>query len=328
MRVFIAGATGVLGRRVVAACVDRGHDVVGLTRDDRGDDLVREHGGEPHRGDVLDPATLVDGAAGADVVVHAATAVPTSSRPTDEEWTSHDRVRREGADHLLTAAADAGVDRFVLQSIVWVARRPDGRPFDEDAAPHPDRSTRSAVDAERLVIDRADDLGLAPVVLRDGWFYAGDAPHTREFAERLLARRLPIVGRGPLGREDAVLSFVHADDAGRAFAAAVAGDAVGTFHVVDDNPTTYADFLQSFADRLGAPPPRRIPAWMARLLVDDVVVRMVTCPMPTSNEGFREAFDWEPRYPTVHAGLEAVVEGWREDGTIRRRGARWHWAGA
>lgn len=328
MRVFVAGATGVLGRRVVARCTDRGHEVVGLTRDAAGDRAVTERGGEPVRGDVLDRESLVEAAGGADVLVHAATAIPTDVDPPEEAWQRNDRVRRAGTENLVDAAAATGADRLVLQSVVWLARRPDGSRFDETAEPDPDRSTRSALDAEGIVRAGADEHGFAPVVLRGGYFYAADTTHTRQFGERLLARRLPILARGLLGRTDARLSFLHADDAGRAFAAAVEGEATGTFHVVDDEPTTYAAFLRALAERLGAPPPRRLPAWLARLFVDDNLVRLLTRPMPTTNERFRSAFDWAPTHPTVADGLDHVVERWRESGVVRPTGDGHEWVGA
>lgn len=325
MRVFVAGATGVLGRRIVGECTDRGHEVVGLTRDDEGDRQVAERGGEPVRGDVLEPTSLAEAAEGADVVVHAATAIPTDADPPDEAWEQNDRVRRDGTEHLVDVAADIGADRFVLQSIAWLARQPDGQPFDEDADPNPDRSTRSALQAERLLADGAETHGLEPVVLRGGWFYAPDTAHTRMFGEQLLAGDLPIVGRGLLGRRDAELSFIHVDDAGRAFADAIEGDAMGTYHVVDDDPTTYAAFVQGFVDRLDAPSPSRLPAWLARWFIDNNLVRLLTRPMPTTNDKLREAFDWAPEYPDVEAGLDQVVETWLADGTIRETGAGVEW---
>lgn len=325
MRLFVAGATGVLGRRIVAECTDRGHEVVGLTRDEAGDAVVRGAGGTPHRGDILDPQSLRDGAAGAAVLVHAATNIPTDTNPTEAEWTRNDRVRRDGAENLVDAAASVGAHRLVLQSIVWVARQPDGRPYDETADPNPDRSTRSALEAERIVSAGADEHGFEPVVLRGGYFYAADTAHTQLFGKLLLARRLPIVGRGLLGRTDAALSFVHADDVGRGFAVAIDGEATGTFHVVDDDPTTYADFLRAFADRLKAPSPRRVPLWLVRWFADDNVLRLITRSMPTTNERFKAAFDWEPRHPSVRSGLDQVVETWRESGRIRPAGEGYEW---
>ncbi|WP_256300805.1 NAD-dependent epimerase/dehydratase family protein [Haloarchaeobius salinus] len=316
MNVFIAGATGVLGRRTVALCADRGHDVVGLTRDSEGDRVVRENGGAPRRGDARDRDSVVETADGADVLVHAATKIPTDTNPDDEEWELNDRVRREGAENLVAAAAEHDADRLLLQSVVWLARQPDGSRFDEEAEPQPDRSTRSALDAERIVTEGAETHGFEPVVLRGGYFYAPDTVHTRKFGEGLLDRRMPIIAGGLLGRDDAELSFVHVDDAASAFAAAVDGDATGTFHVVDDRPTTYADFLQRFADELDAPRPRRIPGWLAGLFVDDNMRRLLTEPMRTSNDRLREAFDWEPQYPTVDEGLSQVVSRWRATGEV------------
>lgn len=325
MRVFIAGATGVLGRRLVADCTDRGHDVVGLTRDDRGDEIVHEHGGTPHRGDILDRDSLREGAAGADVLVHAATKIPVDTNPDDEDWEQNDRVRCEGAENMVAAAGAVGADRLLMQSIVWLARNADGSAFDETSDPNPDRVTRSALDAEWIVTEGADEHGYDPLVLRGGWFYAHDTAHTRMFGKQLLARRLPIIGRGLLGRTDARLSFVHVDDAASAFAAAVEGDATGTFHVVDDEPTTYGEFLRTFADELDAKQPFRVPAWLARLFVAGETVSLLTRPMPTSNDKLREAFDWEPGYPTVREGLTEVVERWRADGTLQQTGGEVRW---
>lgn len=238
MRVFVAGATGVLGRRLVATCTGCGYDVVGLTRDERGDAVVREAGGEPRRGDVFDQESLLEAATGADVVVNAATKIPTDNDPADETWALNDRVRRDGTENLVATAGAVDADRFLQQSVVWVARQPDSSPFDETAEPHPDRSTQSALDAERIVETGSEDYGFEPVVLRGGYFYAADAAHTRQFGERLLERNLPIIGGGLLGRRDATLSLLHVDDASRAYVAAIEGEPTGCFHVVDDEPVT------------------------------------------------------------------------------------------
>jgi nucleoside-diphosphate-sugar epimerase len=312
MRVFVAGATGVLGRRLVEGFTGRGHEVVGLTRDPAGDEAVRERGGEPVRGDVTDRESVVAAAEGADVVVHAATAIPTDLKPSDADWERNDRVRLEGARNLVAAVDEVDADRLLLQSIVWVARQPDGSPFDEESEPHPDRSTRSALESERVVREAAAEHGFDAVVLRGGWFYAADAAHTRDIAEGLRAGRLPVIGGGLLGRRDATLSLVHVDDAARAFLAAAEGEATGTFHVVDDEPVAYATFLRAFAERLDAPEPRRVPWWLARAFVGPNLVRLITTPMPTANDRLREAFDWGPRYPTYREGLDAVVEAWEE----------------
>jgi nucleoside-diphosphate-sugar epimerase len=313
MQVFIAGATGVLGRHLVATLAERGHDVVGLARDDDGAAEIERRGGVARRGDVLDRESLVAAAEGAAVVCNVATAIPTDLNPPREAWARNDRVRREGPGNLLAAARAVGARRFLQEGVVWVARQPDGSAFDEDSPPHPTRITQSSLDAQRLVTDATD---LETCVLRCGWLYAPDATHIRQMGAQLRDRKLPIVGGGPLGRRDAVLSYVHAGDAAHAFAAAAEGEATGLFHVVDDEPATFAAFLRTFADELGAPPPRRVPAWLARRFVDSDAVRLLTTSMPTSNDRLEAAFDWTPRYPTYREGLAAVVATWRADGTV------------
>lgn len=325
MHVFIAGSTGVLGPRLVDELTDRGHDVVGLVRDEAGAETVANHGGDPRRGDVLDRDSLVDAAQDADVVVHAATAIPTSQKPTDDEWARNDRVRVEGARNLAAVAEAVGADRLLFQSVVWVARQPDGSVFDESATPQPDRTTRSALEAERLLTEAAREGDFDTSILRGGWYYAHDTAHTRQMARELLGGNMPIVGGGLLGRQDARLSFVHVDDAARAFADAATADSTGLWHVVDDEPTPFADFVHGLADRLDADDPRRVPAWLAKFLAGDDFVRLVTNPMPTHNDAFCEDVGWEPRYPTIEAGLDAVVETWRENGTLVATNDGYEW---
>ncbi|WP_135830457.1 NAD-dependent epimerase/dehydratase family protein [Halorussus halobius] len=336
MRVFVAGATGVLGHRLVSELADRDHEVLGLTRDDSGDRVVEEAGGVPRRGDVLDRESLREACAsgggpgaenGVDAVVHAATAIPTGESPTADDWERNDRVRREGARNLTAVASEAGADRFVQASVVWLARRPDGSAFDESADPNPDPTTQSALDAERIAREAGRAEGFESVVLRCGFFYAHDSAHVRTFGERLLDGEMPIPGGGLLGRRDADLSLLHADDAATAFAAAVEGDAAGLYHVVDDDPVATATLLGALADRLDAPDPRRVPRWLAKHLADEDVIRLLTNPMPTSAGPFRRDFDWEPEYPTYREGLDAVVRRWRADGTLVETPDGYEWRG-
>ncbi len=315
MRVFVTGATGVLGPRLVERFADRGHEVVGLARDDEGAGLVEERGGVSRRGDVLDPESLERAMDDVDAVVHAATHFPVKLKPTEDDWERNDRVRLEGARNLLRAAG--GVEQFLFPSVVWVARQPDGSAFDEDADRHPDRATQSAADVEDLLRKRAARDGFDATVLRCGFFYAPDAGHTRFWGEKLLAGDMPVVGGGLLGRRDASLSFLHVDDAARAFAGPLDADASGLYHVVDDEPATGAEFFEEFADLLDAPEPRRIPGWLARLFVGKTNAKGFTSPMPTTSERFRRDVGWEPAYPTYREGLRQVVETWREDGTLR-----------
>lgn len=316
MIVFIAGATGVLGSRLVDRLTDHGHDVVGLARDQESEHTIERHGGIAHRGDVLDPETL-DRAIGddVDVLIHAATAIPDSTKPSEAEWERNDRVRLEGAKNLLNAAPD-GLKQVLFPSVVWVARQPDGTQFNEEAERHPDRATQSAADVENLLQKRATTEKFDAAILRCGFFYAPDARDTQMWGKRLLDGDMPIVGGGLLGRRDAELSFVHADDAATAFVAAVEAEASGIYHVVDDEPVTGANFFQMFAELLDAEEPSRIPAWLICFFVGKINAEGFTSPMPTSNARAKRDFDWEPTYPSYREGLEQVVETWRGDETF------------
>ena len=152
MRVFITGATGVLGTRLVAELANRGHEPVGLVRDDDDDGArtVERRGGTPAHGDLFDAGSLADTAGDADAVVHAATSTPTKPKPSAEDWGENDRVRVEGAA-ALEAAARVDADRFLTHTVVRASRNRDGSAFDEDASPNTDRTTASVVDAERAV---------------------------------------------------------------------------------------------------------------------------------------------------------------------------------
>ncbi|GAA0248427.1 NAD-dependent epimerase/dehydratase family protein [Haladaptatus pallidirubidus] len=327
MTVFVAGATGVLGRGLVEQLAERNHRVVGLTRDARGDNLVTERGGEPRRGDILDRESLADAADGCDVLVHAATAIPTSRKPTEQEWVLNDKVRVEGARNLVSVGAEIGAECLLQQSITWLARRPDGSPFDEDAPPNPNRVTRSALDAERIVRRGGKEHGFEVGILRCGWFYAPDSAHTRQMGAGLLDGRFPVLGGGLLGRRDATLSILHVEDAARAFVTATESNATGLWHVTDNRLVTLSTLLRDFADQLDAPEPRRVPGWLVRPIVGKSSVRLLTNSAPTSNARFRETFDWEPKYPSYREGLRNVVETWRDEGTLVERPEGYEWRG-
>jgi len=319
VRVVIAGATGVLGRRLVRQLRSRGHEVVGLVRRPEGEEIVRSLGGEARRADLFDAEALARAAGRADVVIHAATAIPTGTKFDPAEWTANDRIRREGTQALTRAAATLGASLYLQQSIVWVAQPADGSPFDEDSPAHPEGVMRSALDGEQIARDAGARHGFAVGVLRCGGFYAADAEHTRTLGRGLARRKIPIVGRG-----DAVMGLIHADDAAGAFVAATEAGHGGLWHIVDDEPAPVAALLTELARHIGAPTPRHVPVWLARLFVGEHVVRQFTASVRTSNARFRREVGWSPRYPTYREGLAEVVAAWRADGFIPAERAAGH----
>lgn len=304
MNVFIAGSTGVLGRRLVKQLTERGHRVTGLVRGREGERLVESLGGQARFADLFDTDALLHAAEGAEVVIHAATAIPTRSRTSLRDWETNDRIRREGTQALVDCAAQLGARQFIFQSVVWVARPPDDGPFDEDSPLHPDPILASACDGERIAHEGAAKNGLAACVLRCGSFYSSDAAHTRMLAAGVKHRRMPIIGAG-----DAVWCMLHADDAASAFIAAAESGRGGLWHVVDDEPVTVADYLTTLANRLSAPPPRHVPVWLARLLAGRFAVEFFTRSTRTTASRFKSDFNWQPKFPTYREGIDEVVNG-------------------
>ncbi len=311
MRVFIAGATGVLGRALVRQFVARGHTVVGLARSDKNARLVQSLGGESRAGDMFDADSLARAAEGADAVIHAATSIPLKTRTGAKDWEMNDRLRREGTRALSAGAAKIGAKIYLQQSIVWLARPEDGSFFDETSEPHTDAVSQSALDAEKIAAEEGERSGFKVAVLRCGLFYGPEASHTRMMGQMLRKRRLPIVGSG-----EAVLSCLHTEDAAGAFLAAAEGDRSGLWHVVDDEVVMVKDLLSGFAERLNAPAPRRVPVWLARLVAGRYSADFFTSSVHTSNARFRADFNWNPRFPSYREGLDQVVQAWKAEGFL------------
>jgi nucleoside-diphosphate-sugar epimerase len=302
MKVFLAGATGVLGRRLILQFRGKGYGVAALARNDRGAMVIRALGGEPRPGDLFDADSLARAAEGAEIVIHAATSIPRTERPAPQDWAMNDRIRREGNRALTACAARIGARLYLQQSIVWVARPPDGSPFDEDSPPHPDAITQSALDGEQIAREAAERCGFRTGILRCGWFYASEAAHTRMVIERLCKRAMPILGKG-----DAVWACIHVDDAAGAFVAAAEAGRGGLWHVVDNELVTAADLLNYFAAQLKAPRPRHVPVWLARLLAGNAGLDFVLASTRTTNARFRRDTGWQPRFPTYREGLRYVA---------------------
>ncbi|HKQ53035.1 MAG TPA: NAD-dependent epimerase/dehydratase family protein [Pyrinomonadaceae bacterium] len=311
MRVFIAGATGVLGRALVRQFVARGHTVLGLARTDKNARLIESLGGRARAADMFDADSLAHAAEGADAVVHAATSIPTKSRTKAEDWETNDRLRRDGTRSLTACAAKIGTKIYLQQSIVWLARPADGSFFDESTEPRPDAVTQSALDAEKIAAAAVERHGFKAAVLRCGLFYGPAAAHTRMMGRMLLKRRLPVVGKGT-----ALLSCLHTEDAAGAFVAAAEGARSGLWHVVDDEAVAVKELLAGFAERLNAPAPRRVPVWLARLVAGRTSVEFFTSSTHTSNAKFRADFNWSPRFPGYREGLDQVVSAWKAEGFL------------
>src|SRR2546427_4953850 len=285
VRAFVAGASGVLGRRIVKRLVARGHSVVGLVRSDASATALASLGGEARRADLFDKDAVAHAASGCDIVIRAATAIPTKVRTGPADWAMNDRIRREGTRSLVAAATHVGARAFLQESVVWAVGTLDGRPFDEDAPPAGDPILASALDGERIAREAGSARGFETLALRCGGFYSADGWHTRILAESM-ARGRPVL----IGRHSPVWSLIHTDDAASAFVAAAEAPRTGVWHIVDDRPAPLAGFLGEMARRLGARPPRRMPRWLARVFLGRYGTQILSSSFFTSHAGFPRDF--------------------------------------
>ncbi|MGH3453837.1 MAG: NAD-dependent epimerase/dehydratase family protein [Nocardioidaceae bacterium] len=313
MRVFVAGATGAVGKRLVPALVAAGHDVVGTTRSAGRTDQIRAAGAEPVVLDVLDADAVRSAVAAArpEVVVHQATALAsmgTNLRRFDAEFAVTNRLRTEGTDHLLAASRAAGVSRFVVQSFTgWPYAREGGpvKTEDDPLDPDPPKACRQTLEAMRYLertVPAAD--GIVGVALRYGGFYgpgtslAPDGMHV----EMIRKRRFPIVGAGT-----GVWSFIHIDDVAGATVAAAERGSGGVYNVVDDEPAPVAEWLPYLADVLGAKPPRRVPTWVGQLAGGSFAVSMMTRVRGASNAKAKRELGWQPIHPSWREGFKELA---------------------
>jgi nucleoside-diphosphate-sugar epimerase len=307
MKVFIAGASGVLGRRLVRQFVARGHAVIGQVRSAKAESIVKEAGGQPRHADLFDAESLARAAEGCDTVIHAATAIPTKQKTTPADWAMNDHIRRKGTRCLTEAAAKIGAKTYLQQSIAWVARPKDDSPFDEDSPLVPDPKIQSAIDAEAIAREAESAEGFTVSILRGGFFYDSESAHTRMIGDSLRKRQLPVIGGG-----DALWAMIHSDDAASAYVSAAEKPTSGVWHIVDNELVQVRAFLKEFAARLGAPSPRRVPIWLAKWIAGEQAVEYFTRSTRTTNERFRREFGWTPRYPTYREGLQEIVVAWKE----------------
>jgi len=312
MKVFVAGATGAIGRQLLPRLVEAGHEVVGMTRSEEKGGLIWDLGARPVIADALDPEAVGQAVSEAapDVIVHQLTALSgeLDFRRFERTFAATNRLRTEGTDHLLSAARAAGVRRFVAQSFAgWPFERAGGpiKTEDDPLDPEPPaalRTTSAAIRHLERAVTETD--WIEGIVLRYGGFYGPGTSVTldpeSEQVEMIRKRKFPIVGSGA-----GVWSFIHIADAAEATALAVERGRPGIYHVVDDSPSPVSRWLPEFAEAIDAAPPRRVPRWLGRIVAGQAAAVMMTEIRGASNAKARRELDWRPRYPSLIDAVEA-----------------------
>jgi 2-alkyl-3-oxoalkanoate reductase len=315
VKIFVAGATGAIGRALVPQLVARGHEVVGMTRSAAKQDLVRRLGAQPVVADALDRGSVAAAVASAEpeVIVHELTALSEPLRLRDARHperapaaTLTNRLRTEGTDHLLAAGRAAGTRRFVSQGFAAFRFARAGGPVLTEADPlDPDPpGALGTMQAGYLAMEQmvtAIDWGEG-LVLRYGGFYGPGTAISRapdaQMAALIRKRRFPIIGDG-----GGVFSHIHIDDAASATAAAVERGAPGIYNIVDDEPAPVREWLPVLASALGAKPPRRIPRWLGRLAAGEAAALMATEVSGAANAKAKRELGWTPRYASWREGF-------------------------
>ncbi len=305
MRVFVAGAGGAVGRRLVPQLVANGHEVVATTRNRERLDGLRALGARAVVMDGLDAASVGEAVARAEpeVVMHEMSALRgfVDLRHFDDGFAITNELRTRGTDHLLAAAEAVGARRFVAQSFTgWPNVRSGSAVKSEadDLDPSPPAAQRRSLEAIRYLERAVVTAPFEGLVLRYGSLYGPGTSMEDEYPGLIRKRKLPVVGDGA-----GVWSFVHVDDAAAATVLALNHGRPGVYNVVDDDPAAAAEWIPYLADCLGARLPRRVPVWVARLAVGEVGVSMMTRIRGSSNEKARRELDWEPCRPSWRQGF-------------------------
>jgi len=312
MRVFVAGASGAIGRPLLPKLVAAGHEVTGMTRSGARADEVRAAGARAAVVDVFDPEAL--GAAmreaSPEVVIHELTALPDRIDFRKEDtYAATNRVRTEGTRNLIDAARGAGARRFVCQSIAFAYRmdgtglKTEGDPLLTEA-PGAFGSGVSALREMEAMVLGSD--GIDGLVLRYGFFYGPGTYYGADgtSTENVRRRRMPIVGRG-----SGVFSFIHVDDAADATVAAVERGAPGVYNIADDEPAAMSEWLPVFAEAAGAKPPRRVPVWLVRFVAGKDASGFAVTLRGVSNEKAKRELGWRPAHPSWRTGFAEGLRG-------------------
>jgi nucleoside-diphosphate-sugar epimerase len=311
MRILVAGATGVIGRPLVKALREEGHEVVGTTRSPERANGLRELGVTPAVLDARDTAALrsVVIEAAPEVVINQLTNLPNKMnfRRAEETFGATNELRGTVGPALAGAAAEAGARRLIAQSVCFFYASTGKRAHGEDdpllELPPDEPAGQGLVALQLLERSAVETPALEGVVLRYGYFYGSDVAMVPGGfdVDDVRRRRAPIIGKGT-----GIFSLVHVDDAAAATIASLDRGA-GIYNVCDDEPAPQADWLPAYADAIGAKPPRRVPLWLARLAAGKQAAVLARQLEGASNEKAKRELGWQPKYPSWRQGFSEAL---------------------
>jgi len=302
MKIFMTGATGVIGRQAVPLLVQAGHSVTALGRTPEKRAGLQGAGAHPVEVDLFDPRAVERRLAGHDAVINLATHIPHSGTAMflPGAWRVNDRIRKDGSRILADAAIACGVPRFIQESFALMYADAGEAWIDETGTIQPARYNLSTLDAERSA-ERVTRGGGTGVVLRFAGLYGPDSPLAHELIDHVRKGRAPIPGS-----PEAYFSSVTNEDAASAVMAAL-GLPAGIYNVTDDEPLRRREYVDTMAQALGVAPPKLPPAWLMAL--GGSLVKLMGRSVRISNRKLRDAAGWRPRCPSAREGWKATVDG-------------------
>lgn len=302
MKIFITGATGIIGKRIVKQLVQDNYEVIGLARSDKNVEQLKVLGAVPRRGDLFRVEQLIDISSDCDAILHMATKIPLKPIPKAKDWAMNDRIRTEGTRNLITAADKNGIKTFIQQSVIFTYGDQKGadiyqeRPLPDQVGDH----LLSNVEMEDMLMQHPR---LGYIILRFGWFYSADSAQTQQMLQMAKKGFFPVIGKGQY-----YLNMIHADDAANAVVHALKhADQLkrSIFNISDFSPIPMKEMITAMSEATNGRKPMHIPKALARLMTGKAAVDFLTASMkiqPSSHFG-----DWRPKYPDFKLGIQEVA---------------------
>lgn len=302
MKVFVTGATGIIGKRIVKQLVQLNYEVVGLARSDKNVAQLKGLGAIPRRGDLFQAQQLIDITRDCDAILHMATKIPLQAVPKAKDWIMNDRIRTEGTRNLITAAEKNGIKTFIQQSVIFTYGDQHGADIYHDT-PLPDQVSYNLLSNVEMEDMLTQHPSLQYIILRFGWFYSADSAQTQNMLQMAKKGFFPVIGKG-----HSFLNMIHADDAATAVVHALQNASSlqrSIFNITDFSPISLKDMITAMAQAAKGRTPMHIPRALARIMTGKAAVEFLTASMkiqPASHFG-----DWRPKYPDFKLGIQEVA---------------------